>query len=179
MASQGQDVHPRTSAKATNRGGRPRKYATVAEARAHEIEKQRLKRHQHQQLQSSKLSQQIPGELQFVIYQPQVRKPVCDLFSQAAQKDEERELHISTSKNTLADRLDGREVVLGSLAHKVGKAPIEGSQESEGEPSIDSETNENAPVLRLFDHVVAVRAHVPSREMTDIHRAVTGTSRAA
>jgi hypothetical protein len=98
MTSQVRDVPSRTSAKATNRGGRPRKYATVEEARAHEIEKQRLKR---QQSRNSNSSQQTSGELQFVPYEPQATKPGLDLPTQAVQEEEELELPISASKATL------------------------------------------------------------------------------
>ena len=81
----------------------------------------------------------------------------------------------------LGERLGRMEAVLRSLERKVDilqpdQTPIEDSQESEDEASIDSETNENAPILRLFDYVVAVRTHVSLREVINIRRAVIGTS---
>lgn len=182
MASQGQNGLSKTSAKATNLGGRPRKYATVAEAKAHEIEKQRLERHRHRQSRNSKASPQAIGALQFVPYQPEATKPGPALPTQAVQKDEEQWLGISASKAALGERLHRMETMLHGLARKVDtlqpdQTPIEDSQEREHEASANSETNENAPVLKLLDYVITVGAHISLWKVTNTHRAVIGTPR--
>jgi hypothetical protein len=70
MASHHHDFSTQGAATVPNRGGRPRKYATLEEARAQESERQKLKRHQQRQSRESKSSHSMPKTLQFIPYQP-------------------------------------------------------------------------------------------------------------
>jgi hypothetical protein len=75
MASNGPDIPSKSSGKAPNRGGRPRKHATVKEAKEHKVAKQKQKRLQQQQPRDSKAGHAIPKALQFIPYHPPLIEP--------------------------------------------------------------------------------------------------------
>src|SRR4051812_36951570 len=89
MASHRPDIPSKSSGKAPNRGGRPRKHATVEEANEHKVAKQKQKRLQQQQLRDSKA-------LQFILYYPPSTE-LSNSRSTLTVKDQQ-ELHISTGK---------------------------------------------------------------------------------
>ncbi|KAL5344254.1 hypothetical protein ACLOAV_010758 [Pseudogymnoascus australis] len=93
MASHGQDALAKSPTKP--RGGRPRQY-TVEEARARELEKQKLKRLQQRESRDSKASLNIPKTLQFIPYHPPPSKPTSNLLIPTVK--DEQELHTFASK---------------------------------------------------------------------------------
>ena len=94
MASIGQGIPSKSSTKAPNRGGRPRKYATVEEAKAHKAAEAKQKRHQQQQPRDSKAGGAITRALQFIPYHPPSTEPGSNR-STPTLKDEQ-EPHKST-----------------------------------------------------------------------------------
>ncbi|KAH8750134.1 hypothetical protein F5882DRAFT_525061 [Hyaloscypha sp. PMI_1271] len=95
MASREQDISPKGSVKAKNRGGRPRKYATAQEAQAQEVERQKQKRHQQQQPRESKAGYTTPGALQFIPYQPPSTKSNRNLPTQTVRYNQEQQASLS------------------------------------------------------------------------------------
>jgi hypothetical protein len=96
MASHGPDIPSKSSGKAPNRGGRPRKHITVEEAKERKVVKQKEKRLQQQQLRDSKAGHAIPKALQFIPYHPPSTGPSSSR-STSTVKDEQ-ELYKSTLK---------------------------------------------------------------------------------
>jgi len=90
MASIGQGIPSKSSAKAPNRGGRPRKHATVEEAKAHRAEAKQKR----QQPRDSKAGGSIPRALQFIPYHLPPTEPSSSR-STPTLKDEQ-EPHKST-----------------------------------------------------------------------------------
>lgn len=89
MASREQDISPKGSTKAKNRGGRPRKYATAREAQAQEVKRHKQKRQQQQQPRDSKAGHTTTGALQFILYQPPSTKPNSNPPTQAVRYNQE------------------------------------------------------------------------------------------
>jgi hypothetical protein len=94
MASHGPDIPSKSSGKAPNRSGRPRKHITVEEAKERKVVKQKQKRLQQQQLRDSKAGHAIPKALQFIPYHPPSTGPSSSR-STSTVKDEQ-ELYTST-----------------------------------------------------------------------------------
>lgn len=104
MASHGQDALAKSPTKP--RGGRPRQY-TVEEARARELEKQKLKRLQQRESRDSKASPNIPKTLQFIPYHHPPSKPTSNLLIPTVK--DEQELRTFASKTPPSPSLQQRD----------------------------------------------------------------------